>query len=373
MRTLQQMKDDITAAKKDLVVFERKRAMMREAHLELLSFCWFDGMEIDHDAVSTNSPEVENIDNEIKASIIATELYSRTINAMEKLHKLISADYGMKFAEKEDEIVTFLKNKDDLEEKNRDMLSISKKIRKFFPPAGDECVLWDGFPASDKESLQNLLAKADEAIAQEKGQDLYSVLTEMFIKQAPLLKSQVEDRLRFLKNERDQLVAGLSTISARDIAEKCGKPYWVEVCGSEQLFMRNNAFPMPNNCASVFVKEPIDSLENDLFHYKRYYIDDDKLSTMRIYGFSSKEEFDNVERQWHASNKHTDEIEWARFIISEIEEFVYYKISDELFPQWKDVLKKAVSILEGDNSHEEFVEKGAELLKLPVLELRKVV
>ncbi len=94
---------------------------------------------------------------------------------------------------------------------------------------------------------------------------------------------------------------------------------------------------------------------------------------MRIYGFSSKEEFDNVERQWHASNKHTDEIEWARFIISEIEEFIYYKISNELFPQWKDVLERAISILEKENSQEEFVENGKDLLKLPVLELRKVL
>lgn len=205
MLTLQQMKDDISAARKDLVVFERKRAMMREAHLELLSFCWFDGMEIDHDAVSTNSPEIESIDNEIKALIIATELYSRTINAMEKLHKLISADYGMLFAEKEDEVVTFLKNKDDLDEKNRDMLSIFKKIRKLFPPVGDACVLWEGFPASDKEALQNLLAKADETIAQEKGQELRDVLTEMFCKQAPLLKSQVEEHLCYLKSKQKQI------------------------------------------------------------------------------------------------------------------------------------------------------------------------
>ena len=31
MLTLQQMKDDISSARKDLVVFERKRAMIREA------------------------------------------------------------------------------------------------------------------------------------------------------------------------------------------------------------------------------------------------------------------------------------------------------------------------------------------------------
>ena len=88
--------------------------------------------------------------------------------------------------------------------KNRDMLSIFKKIRKFFPPAGDACVLWEGFPASDKEALQNLLAEADEAIAQENGQELRNVLTDMFIKQAPLLKNQIEEHLCYLKNKLEQ-------------------------------------------------------------------------------------------------------------------------------------------------------------------------
>ena len=205
MRTLQQIKDDILAVQKELVVFEGKRALLRKMHLGLLSFCWFDGMEIDHDAVSTSSPEIESIDNEINASIIAMDLFSRTINVIEKLRDLISNDYGKMLAEKEDEIVTFLKNKDDLEEKNRDMLSIFKKIRKLFPPAGGECVLWNGFCAEDVEKFQNLLAKADDAIAWSNGQDLYSVLTEMFIKQAPLLKSQVEEHLCCLKSKQKQI------------------------------------------------------------------------------------------------------------------------------------------------------------------------
>ena len=89
--------------------------------------------------------------------------------------------------------------------KNRDMLSIFKKIRKLFPPAGGECVLWNGFCAEDVEKFQNLLAKADDAIARSNGQDLYSVLTEMFIKQAPLLKSQVEEHLCCLKSKQKQI------------------------------------------------------------------------------------------------------------------------------------------------------------------------
>ena len=39
MRTLQQIKDDIIAVQKELLVFENKRAILRKAHLELVSFC----------------------------------------------------------------------------------------------------------------------------------------------------------------------------------------------------------------------------------------------------------------------------------------------------------------------------------------------
>ena len=205
MRTLQQIKDDILAVQKELVVFEGKRALLRKMHLGLLSFCWFDGMEIDHDAVLTTCPDLDGVEDETKATVIAMDLYSRTINVIEKLRDLIPDDYGMMFAEKEDEIVFLLQNKDDLDEKNRDMLSIFKKIRKLFPPAGGECVLWNGFCAEDVEKFQNLLAKADDAVAQAKGQDLYSVLTEMFIKQAPLLKSQVEEHLCCLKSKQKQI------------------------------------------------------------------------------------------------------------------------------------------------------------------------
>ncbi|WP_407456560.1 hypothetical protein [Fibrobacter sp.] len=217
MRTLKQIKDDIIAVQKELVVFEGKRAMLRKAHLGLLSYCWSDGMEIDHDAVSTSGPDLDGIEDDSKASIIAKELYSRTINAMKKLHKLISRDYGEMFAEKEDEIVFLLQNKDDLEEKNRDMLGAFRKIRKLFPPAGGECVLWIGFCASDVEALQSLLAKADDAIVRDNGQELRNVLTEMFCKQAPLLKSQVEEHLRSLKNERDQLALKLPVLKLRKV------------------------------------------------------------------------------------------------------------------------------------------------------------
>ena len=45
--TLQQIKDFIDAVQKDLMLFERKCALLRKAHLALCSYCWYDGMEID--------------------------------------------------------------------------------------------------------------------------------------------------------------------------------------------------------------------------------------------------------------------------------------------------------------------------------------
>ena len=63
MRTLQQIKNDIIAVQKKLAFFEDKRAMLHKAHLELVSFCWFDGMEIDHDSEPTTSPNIDSIEN----------------------------------------------------------------------------------------------------------------------------------------------------------------------------------------------------------------------------------------------------------------------------------------------------------------------
>lgn len=372
MRTLQQIKDDILAVQKELVVFEGKRAMLRKMHLELVSFCWYDGMEIDHDSVPVTCPDLDGIDNGIKAAIVALDLYSRTITAMERLCNMISDDYGKRFADTEDEFAFFAKNENDPEEKNREVIKGFQKIRNFFPSAGEECALWEGFYANDKETLYDLLAKADVAIAQGKGRELRRILTDVFRQQATMLKRQVEEHLRTLKVERDQLAIELPNISTWDVAAKCGKPYWVEVSGSEKLFLEYNAFPIPGFYAHGFVKHPIDSFEDDMFHYKRFYDGDDELSTMRIFGFSSKEEFEGVVKHWEVSNEQTDEKTWAEWIISEIDDDVYYSVPNELLPQWKEVLDKAVSILEKENNESWLVRMWEGLLKLPVLELRKV-
>ena len=373
MRTIQQIKDDILAVQKELAVFEGKRAMLRKMHLELVSFCWFDGMEIDHDSVPTTCPDLDGIDNGIKAAIVALDLYSRTITAMERLRNMISDDYGKKFADTEDEFAFFAKNENDPEEKNREIIKGFQKIRIFFPAVGGECALWEGFYANDKETLYDLLAKADEAIALGKGRELRRILTDVFRQQATMLKRQDEEHLRTLKVERDQLALELPNISTWEVAEKCGKSYWVEVSGSEKLFLEHNAFPIPGFYAHGFVKHPIDSFEDDMFHYKRFYDDDDELSTMRIFGFSSREEFEGVVKHWDVSNKQTDEKEWAKSIIVEIDDDVYYSVPNELLPQWKEVLDKAVSILEKEDNESWLVRMWDGLLKLPVLELRKVI
>lgn len=372
MHTLPQIRDCIESVRKELVVFESKRAMLRKIHLELVSFCWFDGMEIDHDAVPTDCPNLDNIDNEINATIIAIDLYSRTVATIEKLRDLISDDYGKMFADAEDEFVFFAKKENDPDEKNREILNGFRKIRNFFPPVGGECALWKHFCASDKVMLHSLLSKADEAIAQGKGQELRCILSEIFTRQASVLKSQIQERLCSLKTERNRLIRELPNMSGRESAEKCGKPYWVEVSGSENLFVKNNAFPVPIICAKNFVAQEKTEIDEDIFHYKRPLDDTSESPSMRIFGFSSEEEFEGIVKQWDVSNKHCDEIEWARWIISKIDDYIHYGFSNELLPQWKEVLDKAVDILEEKDEKAQDLQKGKRLLELPVLELRKV-
>ena len=161
-------------------------------------------------------------------------------------------------------------------------------------------------------------------------------------------------------------------MSGRESAEKCGKPYWVEVSGSENLFVKNNAFPVPILCAKDFVAQEITEIDEDIFHYKRLLDDTSESPSMRIFGFSSEEEFEGIVKQWDVSNKHCDEIEWARWIISKIDDYIHYGFSNELLPQWKEVLDKAVDILEEKDEKAQDLQKGKRLLELPVLELRKV-
>lgn len=371
MRTLQQIKDNIIAVQKELAIFENKRAMLRKAHLELVSFCWFDGMEIDHDSVPTTCPNLDSIDNEVKAAIVAIDLINRIIGVMEHLKKMASDDYEKTFADKQEEFESFAKDKNDSEEKNREVLKGFHKIRNIFPPVGSECALWEGFSASDKTTLCDLLTKADEAIVQGKGHNLRLILTDVFRLQAPMIKSQIEERLCTLKNEREQMKTELQNLDIRELAEKCGKPYWIEVSGSEKLFVKNGAFPIPNICAKDFISQAIDSLDADAFHYKRIYEYLEEPSSMRIFGFDSREEFENVVKEWNAADEQSNEADWFRCCVTEIDENIYYSFSNELLPQWKAMLEKAVPILEKESKEKWLIEMGKNLLQMPVIELRE--
>ena len=370
MRTLQQIKNDIIAIQKELAFFEDKRAMLHKAHLELVSFCWFDGMEIDHDSVPTTSPNIDSIENKVKAAIIAIDMINRTIGIMERLQRMASDDYEKTFANKQEELESFTKNENDSEEKRHQALKGFQKIRDIFPAVGVECTLWLGFAADDRTKLTNLLMEADSAIASHDVQELRRALTKLFKDQATLLKRQIDEHLEPLKNEREQLKIELKNLSHHELIEKCGKPYWVEVSGSEKFFVKSGAFPIPNICAMDFISQKIESLDADVFHYKRIYEYFEEPSSMRIFGFDSREEFEHVVKKWNVTDEQSGKADWFRSCVAEIDENIYYGFSNELLPQWKAVLEKAVPILERESEEKWLIEMGKNLLQEPVIELR---
>jgi hypothetical protein len=173
-----------------------------------------------------------------------------------------------------------------------------------------------------------------------------------------------------LKNEREQLKIELKNLSPHELIEKCGKPYWVEVSGSEKFFVKSGAFPIPNICAMDFISQKIESLDADVFHYKRIYEYLEEPSSMRIFGFDSREEFENVVKKWDVTDEQSGDANWFRRCVAEIDENIYYGFSNELLPQWKAVLEKAVPILERESEEKWLIEMGENLLQEPVIELR---
>ena len=350
MRTLRQIKDGIVAVQKELVLFEGKRAMLWKLHLKLVSFRCFYGMEIDHDSMPTASPNHDSIDNEVKAAIIAVDMINRIIRVMGHLQKMVSVDY---------------------EETRHHVFKGLREIRDVFPADGNECALWADFPSNDKSKLKTLLAMADDAIASHDEQELRRALTDLFKYQAKLLKRQTDEHLELLKKEREQLKTELQKLDDCELAEKCDKPYWVEVSGSEKLFVKNGAFPIPNVCAKVFIPQAIESLDADVFHYKRIYEYPEKPSSMRIFGFDSKEDFKNVVTEWDVTDEQSNDAKWFKRCVMEIDTKIYYRFSNELLPQWKAVLEKAVPILERESEEKWLIEMGKILLQRPVIELRE--
>ena len=119
-----------------------------------------------------------------------------------------------------------------------------------------------------------------------------------------------------------------------------------------------------------FISQKIESLDVDVFHYKRIYEYLEEPSSMRIFGFGSREEFENVVKKWNVTDEQSGKADWFRSCVAEIDENIYYGFSNELLPQWKAVLEKAVPILERESEEKWLIEMGENLLQEPVIELR---
>lgn len=250
--------------------------------------------------------------------------------------------------------------------------------------------MWAGFADCEKNMLQKLLAKADEVIAQDDVYGLRNALQSVFQQLAPLIKKQIEERLPPLKNEYEKLKKDLHSISSTEIAKKCGKPYWVEVSGTEGWFVKNHAFPTLNLCISDFISQSITELDADLFHYKRIYDAPEDPSAMRIFGFDSKEQYEKILAKYNVQSKEEyevywamqakcflehDDVSWAKSAVIRIDDNFYYYAANELFPQWEQILSQALLILENEpddneSNNEWCRERCKELLQLPVVELR---
>lgn len=354
----------IAALQRELAVFETKRAMLRRAHVALSTYSWYDGMEIDLAEVPIEGEYCEKADNEIKATVVALDLVDKTLYAMEFLQGIIpknpEKDYGTMFADVaevyDDSAAALLKG--------------LEKDRAIFPPVGEECAMWAGFAAFEKTALQQLLATADKAIAQEDGPGLCKALQNIFQRQAPLLKRQVEERLPALKKEREQLKTFLQNVSVDEFVVKCGVPYWVEVSGFERRFVQEQVFPVPNVYAKGFALQPVAELADDGFYYKRIYGTANEPSNMRIFGFESREQFEGILKKYDSSVQKESEIQWAKWTISEFDDDFHYLRLNELFPQWKDSLEKALTILEREHGDPNYISRCKELLTKPVVELR---
>lgn len=365
MLTLQQIKKRIAALQKEFAIFETKRAMLRKAHVAFSTYCWYDGMEIDLAEVPTEGKYCEKADNEIKAIVVALDLVNKTIYAMNFLQGIIPKD-----PEKEYETM-FADVAEVYDDSAAALLKELKKDRAMFPLVGEECAMWAGFTDAEKTALQQLLATADKAIAQEDGSGLCKALQNIFQRQAPLLKWQIEEHLPALKKERERLKSFLQNISVDDFVTRCGIPFWIEASGFERRFVQEQVFPVPNIYARDFALQPVTELDDDGFRYKRIYDNANEPSNMRIFGFESREQFENILKKYDSSVQKENEVQWAKWTISGFDDDFHYLRLNELFPQWKKVLEKALTVLEREHGDPNYISRCKELLAKPVVELRK--
>ena len=105
---------------------------------------------------------------------------------------------------------------------------------------------------------------------------------------------------------------------------------------------------MPNIFARDFALQPVTGLDDDGFHYKRIYAYADKPSDMRIFGFESREQLENILKKYDVSVKAESEVQWAKCVVSNIDDDFHYLRLNELFPQWKESLERGEWVVSED-------------------------
>lgn len=138
--------------------------------------------------------------------------------------------------------------------------------------------------------------------------------------------------------------------------------YWVEASDAiEHYFKKYNGYPIPNILASKILSVPHDSITllNDNVHYKRAIGIDKVEYTKMIFGFKSKEIFEDVinsvenysdfMRNVNSLNESTDDynalIKRSVYIIENIYRLHEEDGFNELIPSWKKALDTSYSIL----------------------------
>lgn len=172
---------------------------------------------------------------------------------------------------------------------------------------------------------------------------------------------------------------GVAEIIKSDIAG-FDKWYWVEASGAiEHYFKQNNGYPIPCEYSKNFIKRPIERECPDGFHFERKMGPDQEIVQKCVFGFPSNEDYLRVTQEFadyegfrkkiNNESNGNNTLDWARYVVGNIEEmFLEFEVN-EMPPQWSEDLKSAIQILQ-ENGDDKLAAAGELLLEsMPELEL----
>lgn len=156
------------------------------------------------------------------------------------------------------------------------------------------------------------------------------------------------------------------------------KWYWVEASGAiEHYFKKNNGYPIPCEYSKNFIKRPIERECPDGFHFERKMGPDQEIVQKCVFGFPSNEDFlkvtkgfadyESFRKKINNESNGDGTLQWAEYIVGNIEEmFLEFEVN-EMPQQWAEDLKKAIHILR-ENGNDKLADAGELLLEsMPVL------